>query len=72
MVFGRQREPWQSPELSFFIDTRHFIVFIANNEALSAGVRTTGELARRYVVKNKGKETYLYRDGERWFVEMKA
>ena len=49
-----------------------FIVFIANNEALSAGVRTTGELVRRYVVKNKGKETYLYRDGERWFVEMKA
>ncbi len=50
----------------------HFIVFIANNEALSAGVRTTGELARRYVVKIKGKETYLYETSGRWFVEMKA
>ena len=31
-----------------------------------------GELARRYVVKIKGKETYLYETGGRWFVEMKA
>ena len=30
------------------------------------------ELARRYIVKIKGKETCLYETGGRWFVEMKA
>lgn len=33
---------------------------------------TTGKLARRYVVKIKRKETYLYETNGRWFVEMKA
>ena len=32
---------------------------------------TTGEIARRFAVKNRGKETWLYEDGGRWFVEMK-
>lgn len=43
-----------------------------SREAAPGKAHTTGELARRYVVKIKGKETILYRDGERWFVEMKA
>ena len=43
-----------------------------SREAAPGKAHTTGELARRYVVKIKGKETYLYRDGERWFVEMNA
>lgn len=42
-----------------------------SREAVRGKARTTGELARRYVVKIHGKETFLYRDGERWFVEMK-
>ena len=33
---------------------------------------TTGEVARRYLVKIKGKETCLYEASGRWFVEMKA
>ena len=41
-------------------------------EAAPGKAHTTGELARRYVVKIKGKETYLYETGGRWFVEMKA
>lgn len=43
-----------------------------SREAAPGKTHTTGELARRYVVKIKGKETFLYRDGERWFVEMIA
>ena len=43
-----------------------------SREAAPGKAHTTGELARRYVVKIKGKETFLYRDGERWFVEMIA
>lgn len=43
-----------------------------SREAVRGKTRTTGELARRYVVKIRGKETFLYQDGERWFVEMKA
>lgn len=43
-----------------------------SREATPGKAHTTGELVRRYVVKIKGKETYLYRDGERWFVEMIA
>lgn len=31
----------------------------------------TEELARRFMVKIKGKETRLYETGGRWFVEMK-
>ncbi len=42
-----------------------------SREAVRGKARTTGELTRRYVVKIRGKETFLYRDGERWFVEMK-
>ena len=41
-------------------------------EAAPGKAHTTGELARRYIVKIKGKETYLYETGGRWFVEMKA
>ena len=33
---------------------------------------TTGEVARRYLVKIKGQETCLYETSGRWFVEMKA
>ena len=33
---------------------------------------TTGEVARRYLVKIKGRETCLYESSGRWFVEMKA
>ena len=43
-----------------------------SREAAPGKAHTTGELARRYVVKIKGKETYLYETGGRWFVEMKA
>ena len=43
-----------------------------SREAAPGKAHTTGELARRYVVKINGKETFLYRDGERWFVEMIA
>lgn len=43
-----------------------------SREAAKGKARTTGEIVRRYVVKIRGKETILYRDGERWFVEMKA
>ena len=42
------------------------------HEAVRGKAHTTGELAHRYVVKIKGKETYLYETGGRWFVEMKA
>ena len=35
-------------------------------------IEDSREAARRYVVKIKGKETYLYETGGRWFVEMKA
>ena len=45
---------------------------IEDSREAAPGKAHTGELARRYVVKIQGKETYLYRDGERWFVEMKA
>lgn len=40
-------------------------------EAMREKTHTTGELAHRYVVKIKGKETYLYETSGRWFVEMK-
>lgn len=43
-----------------------------SRETMRGKACTTGELARRYVVKIRGKETFLYQDGERWFVEMKA
>ena len=43
-----------------------------SREAAPGKAHTTGELARRYIVKIKGKETYLYETGGRWFVEMKA
>ena len=43
-----------------------------SREAVQGKARTTGELARRYVVKIRGKETYLYEASGRWFVEMKA
>ena len=43
-----------------------------SREEAPGKAHTTGELARRYVVKINGKETFLYRDGERWFVEMIA
>ena len=36
-----------------------------------AKASTTGELARRFAVKIHGRETRLYEDGGRWFVEMK-
>ncbi len=55
------------------------IVFAAGpvyeiKESRDAGrgkARTTGEIARRFAVKIHGKETWLYEDGGRWFVEMK-
>ena len=43
-----------------------------SREAAPGKAHTTGELARRYVEKIKGKETYLYEAGGRWYVEMKA
>lgn len=43
-----------------------------SREAAPGKAHTTGELARRYVVKIKRKETYLYETRGRWFVEMKA
>ncbi len=42
-----------------------------SREAAPAKAHTTGELARRYIVKIKGKETFLYETSGRWFVEMK-
>lgn len=43
-----------------------------SREAAPGRAHSTGELARRYIVKIKGKETCLYETGGRWFVEMKA
>lgn len=43
-----------------------------SREAAAGKAHSTGELARRYIVKIKGKETCLYETGGRWFVEMKA
>ena len=43
-----------------------------SREAAPGKAYSTGELARRYIVKIKGKETCLYETGGRWFVEMKA
>ena len=43
-----------------------------SREAAAGKAHFTGELARRYIVKIKGKETCLYETGGRWFVEMKA
>lgn len=40
-------------------------------EAGRGKARTTGEIARRFVVKIHARETWLYEDGGRWFVEMK-
>ena len=42
-----------------------------SREAAGGKNRATGELARRFVGKIKGKETYLYEASGRWFVEMK-
>ncbi len=42
-----------------------------SREAAPGKSHTTGELAKRYIVKIKGKETYLYETSGRWFVEMK-
>ena len=38
-------------------------------EAAPGKAHSTGGLARRYVVKIKGKETYLYETSGRWFVQ---
>ena len=43
-----------------------------SREASKGKAPTTGEVARRYLVKIKGKETCLYEASGRWFVEMKA
>lgn len=43
-----------------------------SREAAPGRAHSTGELARRYIVKIKGKETCLYETGGRWFVEMKV
>ena len=43
-----------------------------SREAAPGRAHSTGELARRYIVKIKGKETCLYETGGRWFVEMKS
>ena len=43
-----------------------------SREAAKGKARTTGEIVRRYVVKIRGKETILYRDGERWFVNKES
>lgn len=43
-----------------------------SQEAAPGKALTTGELARRYVVRIRRKETYLYETSGRWFVEMKA
>ena len=43
-----------------------------SKEAPRGKARTTGEFARRYIVKIKGKETFLYETDGRWFVEMIA
>lgn len=36
-----------------------------------AKTKRTGEVATRYTIQIKGKETFLYNDSGRWFVEMK-
>lgn len=36
-----------------------------------AKTQRTGEVAIRYTIKIQGKETFLYNDDGRWFVEMK-
>ncbi len=36
-----------------------------------AKTRTTREIAKCYSIRVKGRETCLYEDGGRWFVEMK-
>ena len=43
-----------------------------SREASKGKAPTTGEVARRYLVKIKGRETCLYETSGRWFVEMKA
>ena len=43
-----------------------------SQEASRGKAPTTGEVARRYLVKIKGRETCLYEASGRWFVEMKA
>lgn len=43
-----------------------------SREASKGKAPTTGEVARRYLVKIKGRETCLYEASGRWFVEMKA
>ena len=40
---------------------------VAKAKALS-----TFEIANRYTIVVKGKETFLYEDGGRWFVEMRT
>ena len=42
-----------------------------SREAAPSKAPATGEWTRRYVVKIKGKETFLYEASGRWFVEMK-
>ena len=42
-----------------------------SREAGRAKTAVTGELARRYAVRVRGRETWLYEDGGRWFGEMK-
>lgn len=42
-----------------------------SREAAKIQDSITGEPARRFVVKIRGKETYLYETAGRWFVEMK-
>ena len=42
-----------------------------SREAAPGKAGFTGELARRFMVKIRGKETCLYETGGRWFVEMK-
>ena len=43
-----------------------------SREASKGKAHTTGEVARRCLVKIKGRETCLYEASGRWFVEMKA
>lgn len=42
-----------------------------SREAAPGKAGFTGELARRFMVKIRGKETCLYETGGKWFVEMK-
>ncbi len=81
------REPARRKQYVEVIATHHIdgsvrpqqIIFASGpifdiEEVLGVGsgkTKTTREIAKRYSIRVKGRETCLYEDGGRWFVEMK-